>query len=104
MPRELQKKIFGSSIVFAFALALLVATGYRTGAGENNSRQNDGKVAPSSDKREKGIVNNSNKWFADPKRGWIRSEEREEQKRRAAQQERSEHSTREKAGGTIWEY
>ena len=98
MTRGLQKTIFG---VIVFALALLVATaGYRIVAGENDNKRGDGKVASSGDK---GSV--STKWFADPKRGWIRSEERkEQQKRRPAEQERSENSNREKAGRNILDY
>ncbi|HEY3306578.1 MAG TPA: hypothetical protein VGL70_23910 [Candidatus Binatia bacterium] len=86
----------------AFALFLLVATaGYHIGAGEKDNRQGDGKAASSGDK---GTVSNS-KWFADPKRGWIRSDKREEQqKRRAAEHDRGENSAREKAGRVIWDY
>jgi hypothetical protein len=94
-----KKWCFGA---LACALALLVATaGYHIGAGEKDNRQGDGKVASSGDK---GTVKNS-KWFADPKRGWIRSDEREEQqKRRAAEQDRGENSAKEKAGRAIWDY
>jgi len=86
----------------AFALAILVATaGYRIVAGEKEGRQGDEK-APSSS--AKGSASNS-RWFADPKRGWIRSDEREEQqKNRAAEQDRNENSAREKASRVIWEY
>jgi hypothetical protein len=98
MTKMAGKAIFGA---IAFALALFVATaGYQIVAGENDSKQGDGKV-PASDK---GTVSNS-KWFADPKRGWIRSDERkEQQKRRAAEQERGEGSNRSKSNAMIWEY
>jgi len=99
MTKMAGKVIFGA---IAFALALLVATaGYQIVAGENDPKQSDGKVAASGDK---GTISNS-KWFADPKRGWIRSDEREEQqKRRAAEQDRGKNSAREKANRVIWEY
>jgi hypothetical protein len=87
----------------AFALMLLVAaTGYQI-AGESDAKQGDGKAASSGD-GDKGTVSSA-KWFADPKRGWIRRDEREEQqKRRAAEQDQSENSTREKASRVLWEY
>ncbi|MGH7768388.1 MAG: hypothetical protein ACREQP_13100 [Candidatus Binatia bacterium] len=83
----------------ACALALLIVTaGYHIGAGEKDNRQGDGKVASS------GAKGNS-KWFADPKRGWIRSDEREEQqKRRAVEQDRGENSAREKSDRVLWDY
>jgi len=91
----------------AFALAILVSTaGYHIVAGEKEGRQGDERAPSSSASSAKGSASNSNsRWFADPKRGWIRSDEREEQqKNRAAEQDRNENSAREKASRVIWEY
>jgi hypothetical protein len=88
--------------VIAIAFPVFIATtGYRIAGGENENKQSNEKMASSSDK---GSAANSSKWFADPKRGWIRKDEWEEQKKRGGEaKDRGQNSTAENAS-VIGEY
>jgi len=92
------------SIIF-FSLALLLATtGQRIRAAENGNAQSGGKAASSMNSSDRGMEN-SKKWFADPERGWIRGEERQElQKKRRAESENRIESSRGKAARILGEY
>jgi hypothetical protein len=100
------KKLILAVIAIAFPV-FIATTGYRIVAGENENKQSNEKMASSSDK---GSAANSSRWFADPKRGWIkrgwiRKDEREEQKKRGGEaKDRGENSTAENASSVIWEY
>jgi hypothetical protein len=91
------------SIIF-FSLALLLATtGQRIRAAENGNRET--KATSPVNNSDKGMEN-SNKWFADPARGWIRMEERAELQKKSGtgiSKNRME-SPRGKTTAILWEY
>ncbi len=93
------------NIIFFSLVPLLATAGQRIGAAENGSAQSGGKVASSMNSSDKGMKN-SNKWFADPERGWIREEERPELQKKSGtgSSQNQTQSPRGKTMAIFWEY
>lgn len=91
------------NIIFFSLVPLLATAGQRIGAAENGNRET--KTTSPVNNSDKGMEN-SNKWFADPARGWIRMEERPELQKKSGtgSSQNQTQSPRGKTMAIFWEY
>jgi hypothetical protein len=90
-------------VAIFFCLTLLIVTAnYHIGAGENGNPQSPGKVTQPDDS---AIKSNHPRWFADPERGWIRTEQQSDaRKKQRSDAKDKDVNNRPPAGRVLWEY
>jgi hypothetical protein len=91
------RKVFFIIVFFALATGL-GAPGQRTRADDNGSPHSADKT------EDKNKRTTDTRWSADPKRGWIKKDERQEPRKKAEASRSRSESSNGNSGPILWEY